>query len=283
MKAVALPDGDRARSTASENMDSEVHLRLLGGFELRADGRRIDLPAMAQRVVAFAAIHAGPVNRQYVAGNLWPDLDDLRAAANLRSVLWRLRKRCRLLLESDQLTICIGRNVVIDVPAVQQLAGRLLRGGAPISDLHGQQLKPLEEELLPDWYDDWILVERERLRQVCLHALESAASILSSAGHHGSAVEAAMMAIKIEPFRESAHRVLISLHLAEGNDYEAARQFFLYSDMIRTELDAAPSPQMLQLATRIGQGRIPPGDAGATRPDLPFLRWRSTVAKGSGS
>lgn len=265
----------------SQHGEPQVRLRLLGGFELRQGSRRIELPAMAQKLVAFAAIHRSPLARQFVAGNLWPHLDDLRAAANLRSLLWRLRKRCRLLLASSQLEISMG-DVDIDLPVVHAAATRML-DVRPSDAGTGLPLQRLQEELLPDWYDDWIIVERERLRQTCLHALEAAAGALSAAGKHGAAVEAAMMAIKIEPYRESAHRVLITLHLAEGNHYEAARQFFLYSDLVRRELDASPSSQMLALATRIGRTGISHADTGVTGPDLPFLRWRNTVARGSGS
>src|SRR5215210_3933939 len=57
----------------------------------------------------------------------------------------------------------------------------------------------LGAELLPDWYDEWLQFERERYRQVRLHALEALASAFSRAGRHAQAVEAALGAVAAEP------------------------------------------------------------------------------------
>jgi DNA-binding SARP family transcriptional activator len=76
-------------------------------------------------------------------------------------------------------------------------------------------------ELLPGWYDDWVLLERERTRQRLLHALEALSREHRAAGRCAEAVEAALVAVNAEPLRESAHRELLESHLAEGNWVEA--------------------------------------------------------------
>ncbi len=81
--------------------------------------------------------------------------------------------------------------------------------GLEDSDLHG--------DLLPDWYDDWVLVERERLRQLRLHALERLAERAIGEARYGQAIDIALTAIQADPLRESAHRMLIRAHAAEGN------------------------------------------------------------------
>jgi DNA-binding SARP family transcriptional activator len=70
---------------------------------------------------------------------------------------------------------------------------------------------------------------------------------LSSAGRHGEAVEAGLAVVSAEPLRESAHRALISAHLAEGNRGEAIRQFERYADLIRAELGLRPSAEIASL------------------------------------
>lgn len=99
-------------------------------------------------------------------------------------------------------------------------------------------------ELLTGWYDEWTLVERERVRQVCLHALESIAMRRLDVQRFSHALEAALAAVALEPLRESAHRVVIQIHLAEGNHYEAVRHYKQFSALLEEELGLRPSPTM---------------------------------------
>jgi DNA-binding SARP family transcriptional activator len=105
-------------------------------------------------------------------------------------------------------------------------------------------------DLLPGWYDDWVLVERERVRQRLLHALEALSSQLARAGRCAEAVEAAMMAVTAEPLRESAQRVLIQAHLAEGNWVEGRRSFEAYRDVLDRELGVEPDPELAAMVRR---------------------------------
>ncbi len=107
-------------------------------------------------------------------------------------------------------------------------------------------------DLLPHHYDDWVLIERDRHRQLRMHALEMLCIQLSAAGRHGEAVEAGLAAVNGEPLRESSQRVLIRAHLAEGNRCEAIRQFDSYRELIQHELGLRPSPEMNALLS--GEG-----------------------------
>jgi DNA-binding SARP family transcriptional activator len=101
-------------------------------------------------------------------------------------------------------------------------------------------------ELLPDWYDDWVLLERERYRQLSLHALEALADRLTGLARFGEAADAALAAIAGEPLRESGHRALIRVHLAEGNPSEALREYDRFRQML-DGLGLAPSPRLEEL------------------------------------
>lgn len=105
-------------------------------------------------------------------------------------------------------------------------------------------------ELLPGWYDDWVLLERERLRQLRLHALEMLADKLACAGRYGEAVQAACAAVRTEPLRKSAHRAVVRVHLAEGNTVEAMRTYGAFRDMLAHELGVVPTEQMEELVSR---------------------------------
>jgi DNA-binding SARP family transcriptional activator len=98
--------------------------------------------------------------------------------------------------------------------------------------------------MLPGWYDDWIVPERERLRQRVLHGLDAFAGRLIVAGRCAEAVEVALVAVNADPLRETAVRVLIAAHLAEGNRGEADRRFAAHRTLMLAELGVEPSPQL---------------------------------------
>lgn len=224
----------------------DMSLSLLNAFELRCDGRLVSLPLSAQRLLVFIALHEHPLLRVYVAGTLWIDATDERAGASLRSSLWRLNRPGHHLVEATSTHLHLVPGVDVDLRRAFGLARRLLDGSAGAEDLDAAQ-GALGGELLPDWYDDWLLFERERFRQVSLHALEALADRLTGTGDAAGALEAALSALRAEPLRESAHRALIRVHLAEGNRGEALRQYALCRRLLRERLGVEPSAQLDEL------------------------------------
>jgi DNA-binding SARP family transcriptional activator len=223
-----------------------VEIRLLDGFELRLDGRAISLPSAAQRVVALLALHDRPMLRAYAAGLLWPESADERASANLRSALWRLRRLPFPLVDASHSHLRLAAGVVVDARELAERATAVLRG-AVVAALEDARRISGAADLLPGWYEDWLVFERERFRQLQLHALEALSRLLAASGRFAEAVESGLAAVAAEPLRESAHRCLINAYLAEGNAGEALRQFVRYRDLLRAELDLAPSEQMERL------------------------------------
>ena len=220
-------------------------LNLLGQFEIVDGDRRVALPRDAQRLVAFLALRGRRVPRSFAAGSLWLEHNKERASGNLRSALWRVRKQVGSLLDCEASDLAIGSTTRVDVVSLAEVADRLASGAeCREADL---ALKPYTEELLPGWYDEWVVIERERVRQLSLHVLEGIADRLATLGHHGAAVQAALRAIEADPLRESAHRCLIRVHLDEGNRSEAQRQFEFYRDLLSNELGFAPSQRMIDL------------------------------------
>ena len=90
----------RIPATRSAEIDEGAYLSLLEGFELRLNGVPIELPLGAQRLIAFLALHNRPLQRGFVAGNLWLESSEERAGANLRSALWRLHRHGREFVHS---------------------------------------------------------------------------------------------------------------------------------------------------------------------------------------
>jgi len=232
---------------------SEVCLELLRGFALSHRGRRVALPISAQRLLAFVALQQRSVLRAKVASTLWQDGTEERCFANLRSALWRLRRAGCRLVDAAGGELRLSPDLVVDVHRVEARARRLI-DRAPetvVADDLRLDSDELGADLLPDWYDDWVLVERERLNQLRLHALEAMAQRLAAFGRFAEAAEAAVAAVRSEPLRETAHRVLIGVHLAEGNRHRALSQYREYCRLMRAELNLDPSPEIAQLVAHL--------------------------------
>jgi DNA-binding SARP family transcriptional activator len=136
-----------------------------------------------------------------------------------------------------------------------ELARRIL---ANTTEPHGGQearyetaITVLSRELLPDWPDDWIVLDRERWDQVRLHTLESLAQRFMCAERFLPATEAAYAAVAIEPVRESAHRAVIEIFIAQDNAACAIKHYQRYRQMLQAELGVSPSRKMACLVQSI--------------------------------
>jgi DNA-binding SARP family transcriptional activator len=236
---------------------AEARVGLLDGFVLERGRDGVytvveGLPRCAQRLIAHLGLCGRPT-RAAVAGELWPDVPEDHAHGSLRSALWRVQKVVPGLVEASGGSLGLADGVRVDVREFREWAQRTLD---PNADVDGAMApaSALAGELLPGWYDDWVVLERERLRQLRLHALERLADKLATAGRHSEAVQAACAAVRAEPLRESAHRALVRLHLAEGNVAEAERAYRCFRDLIAQELGVAPTGHMEALMSQARRG-----------------------------
>jgi DNA-binding SARP family transcriptional activator len=220
-----------------------LRLRLLGGFDLRAGEQIVTLPLNVRRLIALLAVRERPQTRTSIAYTLWMDTTQTRATANLRSTLWKLGSQRERMVGCDGDRLWLAPHVQVDLTRVIAQAKRLI-GPEQGLLVEGTDVDEFSEELLPDWDEEWLHDERERLRQLRVHALEAMCSRLGDGGRGAEAVYAGQAAVAAEPLRESAQRVLIAAHLAEGNLSEAHRQFEIYRRLLWENLELSPSPQM---------------------------------------
>jgi DNA-binding SARP family transcriptional activator len=102
-------------------------------------------------------------------------------------------------------------------------------------------------DLLPDWDEDWILFERERLRQLRIHAMEALTRRFIAARRYAEAVDAGLAAVAADVLRESAHRALIEAYLGEGNIADARRQYEQFRSLLWDSLSLQPSADLARL------------------------------------
>jgi DNA-binding SARP family transcriptional activator len=231
-------------------VDCRTRVTLLDGFGIRLDAADArddvgELPHGVQRLVAHVCLSGRPP-RSAIAGQLWPDVPEDHAQGSLRSALWRLQKVAPGLVQVSAGCVSLAEGVRVDVRELGDWARRVRD---PRSCLEDVEMPDVESrgELLPGWYDDWVLLERERLRQLRMHTLELVAARWVAAGRYGDALQAAYAAVRAEPLRESAHRTVVRVHLAEGNAAEALRAFEQFRALLADELGVPPSDHMVRL------------------------------------
>lgn len=229
----------------------EIEISLMGMFTLQVDGKEVKgLSVGSQRLLAFLALHDHAMARVAIAGSMWPEVSDARAGISLRSALSRLDPETREAIMGASAGLGLADTVIVDYRVRQAIARAILREQCSVEELSGATTL-LSHELLPDWYDDWVVAEAEDWRQLRVSALEKLATELVKHDRPADAAEAARAAMKVDPLRESAHATLIRVHLAEGNQSEALRVFDRYSSLLMSALDLEPTPHMIDLVASI--------------------------------
>jgi DNA-binding SARP family transcriptional activator len=226
-------------------------LELFDGFRLEVDGSRIDASAGAQRLLAFLSLQ-GPAVRTVVAGTLWGHTTETRALGSLRTTMWRVNQAVPGLVAVERGRLALADFVSVDATEFGDQATARFRG---IRDMDVPLANLRVRELLPGWYEDWVIFERERLRQLRLHALEAAADQLCARGQYAAALDTAFEAVRHEPLRESARRAVMLIHLAEGNFAEALWEYERFRDLLTGQLGVEPSPDLTRLVHGQTAGR----------------------------
>jgi DNA-binding SARP family transcriptional activator len=246
-------------------------LFLMGGLRLEVDGQLVAPTLCGQRVLAFLAL-AGARLRSVVAGSLWPDVAEAQALASLRTAMWRLDRDVPGIVIRAGGNIALASWLSVDFRDLVAFAERLLGAPPSVSGLQeaggGEDLITVSLtaagagcDLLPGWYDDWVLFERERVRQLRVHALEAVSYHLLLRREFAWALDAAIQAVRWEPLRESGRRAVIEVHLAEGNVAEAVGEYRRYRTCLMDQLGLEPTEGFVewltaQLGTSAAQGLL---------------------------
>jgi DNA-binding SARP family transcriptional activator len=225
------------------------------------DDTEVPLRAVQQRVVALIALR-GPISRSRLAGTLWPDVIERQALARLRTAIWRVNRAAPTVLTAGVGSLALTDDVDVDIQRLAEAARTVLRGDLAVT---GQRL--LEEpqgELLPDWDDEWLADERERLHQMRLHALQALAEGLADTGQFGLAIDAALTVLHSDPIRETAYRTLMRIHRAEGNLGEVRRTYHRCAEVLDRELGVIPQRETALLL--VGPSLPAPSPGRAAKP-----------------
>lgn len=247
-------------------MVSPPQLRLLGQFRLELGTGAVELCRNGQRLLAFMALR-GRVSRTVLAGTLWPEATEEHARGSLRTTLWKLPHGEPPLIGCCGDSLLVTPALHVDVHALQQTALDVVEDCNPPFRTQPPLKLLTGEDLLPGWDEDWVLLERERLRQLRLNALDMLAEALIRQGRTALGMEAGWAGVRAEPLRESAHRAIVSAHLAEGNVSEAVRHYDAFCRLLSKELGVAPSPRFARMLPERFSGRPAPRSGALPRRD----------------
>lgn len=244
-------------------MSDAPHLEvtLLGGFSLTIDDQLqtvINQPQQ-QSLLAYLILHTHtPQLRRQIAFLFWHDSSEVRAYANLRRALHKLRIDCPTIdyfLVSTAITLSWQRptEFTLDVLTYESL----LKEAAATTDrahiccLFKQAVSWYRGELLPGCYDEWLLTERERLNQQQLHLLHQLTDLLATEGNYTAAIKNATELRSRDPFREQSYRLLMTLHEASGDRAAALRTYHDCVAMLERELGVGPGSETQAIYRRL--------------------------------
>lgn len=222
-----------------------ITLRLLGAWDASVQGHSVQIGPRQQRLLAALAVH-GPRSRCFLAGLLWPECTEAHGLGSLRAAVFALSRRLPGAVVCRGTALDLSTAVDVDL---HRLLGLLSRPVTAWSSERDDRwvLNRSGVELLPGWYDDWVVAEQERLHELYVNALEDRAEYCLRHGDVHRALALARTVRGVEPLRESAVRLLIRAHLALGNEAEAWRAFRCFGEVMAQELGTLPSERVREL------------------------------------
>jgi len=240
-----------------------LEVRLLGQFDLRIDGQRVELPSRpAQSLLAYLVLNSGTAHRrEKLAGLFWPEASESNARSNLRHALWRIRQAvgvgrradCGTLL-ADNVSITFERQPGCWVDAIALEARSA--ADASLEDLI-ENLSVYGGELLPGFYEDWVLLERERIKAAYDRKLQRLLEQLIAARRWPVVLEWGERWIALGQYPEPAYRALMVAYAGLGDLSSVAGVFQRCVDALRDEVGIEPSEQTKEAFERLRGGSPP--------------------------
>lgn len=245
---------------------TRLTLSLLGGFEARI-GPGPPLPVTtkkAQALLAYLALTPGQSHpREKLAALLWTDTAPGPARNALRQALFALRKGLGavegdiLQGTGDAITLVRGA-VQSDTAAFERAVseGTLASLEQAVELYRGDLLSGLGVD--EPGFEDWLMTERERLRELALEALARLLDHQRTSGATARALQTALRLLALDPLQEPVHRTLMRLYGQFGRRDAALRQYQECVEVLQRELGVEPEPETKALYQEILRQR--PGE-----------------------
>ena len=241
-----------------------LRIRLLGGFNLSYDDSPVQAinTARLHSLLAYLLLHRDvPQRRQHLAFLFWPDAGEVQARNNLRQMLHQFRHLLPAVedfLYADtntlhwrddapfSLDVADFEQALTRADAAEQLHERDSRHAALT-----EAISLYRGDLLPSCYDEWIVPERDRLRQRYLGTVGSLVNLLEGLHDYGAAIRYAHAWSRHDPLAEDAHRVFMRLLALTEDRAGALHVYQSCVTILRRELGVEPSRATRDLYQRL--------------------------------
>ncbi len=252
---------------------AQIRVNLFGPLTLYRGKEHLEFSGStsARTLLAYLLLRRGsPQSRLKMAGIFWPDMDEARSRRSLTQALWRIRNLLPDHLESDAQHILIPKasTLTVDVEIFESLTDSYSQVDVVTQEEKVASAQSLRQavalyrgNLLEGFYDDWALVERERLRELYLRTLGNLIDIEKSKGNFGEALDYALKLAKVDPFREAAHREVMRLYFALDRPEAALTQYEncvrILDEEFGLEVDQQTRALAQEIAIRVPDDKVP--------------------------
>jgi predicted ATPase/DNA-binding SARP family transcriptional activator len=252
--------------------NSSLRVYLFGHFRMESQTGPIQLPTRkVEALLAYLILNPNPHSRELLAALLWGDTTDARARASLRNALSILRRKISNdLLLADRATVQLNPYFPLWVDALDfktQATGFL---EAPSSEHNCVKLELYSDDLLAEFYEDWVLVERQELQALYLKTLLEFTQQCRSASEYERAIQYAHQVLAVDAANERAHQHLMFCYVAQGKRSAALRQYEACRRALQDELAVEPSPETKSLKDWIEQASAERAPIEASITNLPI-------------
>lgn len=259
-------------------MAAELRLKLLGGLQLTLDTVPITgfVSTKVQALLCYLAVTGRAHSRSHLAGLLWGDMPEAAAAGNLRRALHNLNQLVEPHITSSRQEVAFNpaRPHWLDVAAFEQPLQNVSLEADPqawrraVALYDGDLLEGFVVRDAPS-FDEWLLVERERLRDLAARALESLAQHAGLSRDFEAGLDFSRRVLSLEPWREEAHQQTMSLLAQSGQRTAALAQYETCRRILKQEFGVEPAPATTALYERIRDvAAVPPTNLPQPSADL---------------
>jgi len=257
------------------SLPSQPSLRILffGHFEMLCEEENITLGrnGKALTILKYLLAHRSrPVSQDHLMGWLWPESNLKKARWSLNSAIHTLRKLLSacpsptplnyVVLEEGYYRLCPFIQIATDVEDFDDLyeRGRALERASRMEEASEHYEKAIElyrgDYLIEDLYEDWTMVERERLSNAYMDMLGRLALYYMEVGQHQESIQACYRVLEKDRCNEDSFRLLMRCYVKLGLRGRALRQYRLCEKILRQEYGTAPSPETQALSRSIMKG-----------------------------
>jgi DNA-binding SARP family transcriptional activator len=253
---------------------AELTVHLFGKFSIGSDRPEpITLPGgKTQELFFYLMLHRHQLHsREAIAALLWPECSTVKSRKNLRQALWQLQSalarftknaKCELLtIDAESIRMNGDKSMTVDVSIFERAYEEVC--GNTGKSLEASQAKVLQRavelyrgDLLEGCYEDWCLVERERLQNWYLIMLEKLICYSRMVHEYPRAVEYAETILRLDRAHERTYRQLMRTFYESGNRTAALRQYDRCKSALEEELGVEPSQQTQKLCEQIRKEQV---------------------------